>query len=214
MHLGNIVIIDGVSNSGKTTLCKVLTKDENNVLIEEVPLFIKNHKELFMGKELHGIPKNKEEEIANQRFLLEAELERVKLAYYIIKSGKNAILDRSFLSTVSVAYSLDDNNLFGGIYINSVKLLREYYHFINDLQLNECIKYIFLITNPNMVKKRNETREKTLSDDWISPKLMNMQNKFFVNQIDICSAKLIDTTDLTLEEVLNKLLEVTKKRSR
>ena len=214
MHLGNIVIIDGVSNSGKTTLCKVLTKDENNVLIEEVPLFIKNHKELFMGKELHGIPKNKEEEIANQRFLLEAELERVKLAYYIIKSGKNAILDRSFLSTVSVAYSLDDNNLFGGIYINSVKLLREYYHFINDLQLNECIKYIFLITDPNMVKKRNETREKTLSDDWISPKLMNMQNSFFVNQIDICSAKLIDTTDLTLEEVLNKLLEVTKKRSR
>lgn len=214
MHLGNIIIIDGVSNSGKTTLCKVLTKDENNVLIEEVPLFIKNHKELFMGKELHGIPKNKEEEIANQRFLLEAELERVKLAYYIIKSGKNAILDRSFFSTVSVAYSLDDNNLFGGIYINSVKLLREYYHFINDLQLNECIKYIFLITDPNMVKKRNETREKTLSDDWISPKLMNMQNRFFVNQIDICSAKLIDTTDLTLEEVLNKLLEVTKKRSR
>lgn len=214
MHLGNIVIIDGVSNSGKTTLCKVLTKDENNVLIEEVPLFIKNHKELFMGKELHGIPKNKEEEIANQRFLLEAELERVKLAYYIIKSGKNAILDRSFLSTVSVAYSLDDNNLFGGIYINSVKLLREYYHFINDLQLNECIKYIFLITDPNMVKKRNETREKTLSDDWISTKLMNMQNRFFVNQIDICSAKLIDTTDLTLEEVLKKLLEVTKKRSR
>ena len=212
MHLGNIVIIDGVSNSGKTTLCKVLTKDENNVLIEEVPLFIKNHKELFMGKELHGIPKNKEEEIANQRFLLEAELERVKLAYYIIKSGKNAILDRSFLSTVSVAYSLDDNNLFGGIYINSVKLLREYYHFINDLQLNECIKYIFL--DPNMVKKRNETREKTLSDDWISTKLMNMQNRFFVNQIDICSAKLIDTTDLTLEEVLKKLLEVTKKRSR
>ena len=214
MHLGNIVIIDGVSNSGKTTLCKVLTKDENNVLIEEVPLFIKNHKELFMGKELHGIPKNKEEEIANQRFLLEAELERVKLAYYIIKSGKNAILDRSFLSTVSVAYSLDDNNLFGGIYINSVKLLREYYHFINDLQLSECIKYIFLITDPNMVKKRNETREKTLSDDWISTKLMNMQNRFFVNQIDICSAKLIDTTDLTLEEVLKKLLEVTKKRSR
>ena len=214
MHLGNIIIIDGVSNSGKTTLCKVLTKDENNVLIEEVPLFIKNHKELFMGKELHGIPKNKEEEIANQRFLLEAELERVKLAYYIIKSGKNAILDRSFLSTVSVAYSLDDNNLFGGIYINSVKLLREYYHFINDLQLNECIKYIFLITDPNMVKKRNETREKTLSDDWISTKLMNMQNRFFVNQIDICSAKLIDTTDLTLEEVLKKLLEVTKKRSR
>lgn len=214
MHLGNIVIIDGVSNSGKTTLCKVLTKDENNVLIEEVPLFIKNHKELFMGKELHGIPKNKEEEIANQGFLLEAELERVKLAYYIIKSGKNAILDRSFLSTVSVAYSLDDNNLFGGIYINSVKLLREYYHFINDLQLNECIKYIFLITDSNMVKKRNETREKTLSDDWISPKLMNMQNRFFVNQIDICSAKLIDTTDLTLEEVLNKLLEVTKKRSK
>lgn len=50
MHLGNIIIIDGVSNSGKTTLCKTLTKDENNVLIEEVPLFIKNHKELFMGK--------------------------------------------------------------------------------------------------------------------------------------------------------------------
>ena len=50
MHLGNIVIIDGVSNSSKTTLCRVLTKDENNVLIEEVPLFIKNHKELFMGK--------------------------------------------------------------------------------------------------------------------------------------------------------------------
>ena len=43
---------------------------------------------------------------------------------------------------------------------------------------------------------------------------MNMQNRFFVNQIDICSAKLIDTTDLTLEEVLNKLLEVTKKRSK
>lgn len=214
MNLGNIIIIDGVSNSGKTTLCESLTKDEDNVLIEEVPLFIKNHKELFMGKELPGIPKNKEEEIANQRFLLEAELERVKLAYYIIKSGKNAILDRSFLSTVSVAYSLDDNNSFWGTYINSVKLLREYYHFINDLQLNECIKYIFLITDPNMVKKRNETREKSLSDDWISPKLMNMKNSFFVSQSNSCNTKLIDTTDLTLEEVLNRLLEVTKKRSR
>ena len=108
-----------------------------------------------MGKELPRIPKNKEEEIANQRFLLEAELERVKLAYYIIKSGKNAILDCSFFSTVSVAYSLDDNNLFGGIYINSVKLLREYYHFINNLQLNECIKYIFLIYKESSISRGN-----------------------------------------------------------
>ena len=214
MHLGNMIIVDGVSNSGKTTLCNNLAKDSNYVLIEEVPLFIKNHKELFGGKKLSGIPKNKEEEIENQKFLLEAELERIKLAYYIIKSGKNAILDRSFLSTVSVAYSLDDNNLFGGIYINSIRLLREYYHFINDLQLNDYIKHIFLITDPDMVRKRNELREKTLSDDWISPKLMKMQNDFFVNQTDICNAKLIDTTELTLEEVLKKLLEVTKRRSR
>ena len=214
MNLGNIIIIDGVSNSGKTTLCNTLTKDKNNILIEEVPLFIKNHKELFMGKELPGIPKNKEEEITNQKFLLEAELERVKLAYYIIKSGKNAILDRSFLSTVSVAYSLDDNSLYGGIYINAVKLLREYYRFINDLQLDEYIQYIFLITAPNMIKKRNELREKTLSDDWINPNLMKMQNDFFINQSDNCGANLIDTTELTLEEVFDRLLKLTRKRSR
>lgn len=198
---GKIIIIDGVSNSGKTTLCNNL-QNNDNILVEEVPKFVRNHPQIFNGQDMPPIPKNRNEELENQKFILNAEIERIEMAYYIVKCGKNAILDRSFLSTVSIAYSFDDCKRMSGTYMNALSLFREYANFIKNLMLDEKIDYIFLTTDTETVEKRNVNRDKILSKEWIDKELIEKQNSFFINQTYFSGASLIDTTLLSPTEVL------------
>ena len=207
---GKIIIIDGVSNSGKTTLCNNLV-NKDNILVEEVPKFVRNHPQIFNGQDMPPLPRNKEEELENQKFILNAEIERIKMAYYIVNSGKNAILDRSFLSTVAIAHSFDDCKNMSGTYMNALLLLKEYTNFIKNLMLDSKIDYIILVTDTKTVEERNNSREKILSKEWIDKELIEKQNNFFVCQTYFINVNLIDTTLLSTAEVLN---EVNKKTLR
>jgi len=206
-----IIIIDGISNSGKTSLCKNLAFYPNNIVIEEVPKFIRNNKSLFNNKTLISMPTNYNEEVKSQIFLLEAEIERIKRAYYVLKCGKNAILDRSFLSTVAIAYSFDKNPDFKGAYIHSKKLLKVYFDFIQELKLDNSLEYIFLLANNDIIHQRNDKREKALDEKWIDENLINLQKEFFISQKDSCNATIIDTSNKSKEEVF-EIVESLKKK--
>ena len=63
--MGRIIVIDGTSNAGKTTLCENIERNRKNVVI--VPgasLFVKIHKQKYPS--IPAIPKDIQEEKENQ----------------------------------------------------------------------------------------------------------------------------------------------------
>ncbi len=70
MKKGMVVVIEGVSNTGKTTTCEIL-RNNNWVVIPECAEFMENPPKSS---------KNYEEEINNQKRFFEAEIDRLKKA--------------------------------------------------------------------------------------------------------------------------------------
>lgn len=98
MKRGKIIVVEGPSNSGKTTTCQNMKKYSNCVVIDECMVYEKNPPRPSQ---------NYEQEIANQLFFFEVEKRRMKKATKIALEGKNVILDRCALSTVAIAYSFE-----------------------------------------------------------------------------------------------------------
>jgi thymidylate kinase len=98
MNRGKIIVIEGPSNSGKTTTCQKMRKYCNCFVIDECMEYEKN------------VPKpsqNYQQEIENQLFFFEIEKRRMNKATMLAMEGKNVILDRCALSTVSIAYAFE-----------------------------------------------------------------------------------------------------------
>ena len=120
---GRIIIVDGISNSGKTTFCDYLGIMGYSI-VEEAPDFIRKNKDL--GVLSNKVPKTLDEEKSNQKLLLNAELMRLNIAKDYAMNEKNVIMDRSFLSTVAMAFALEKDLPFKGAYDYSKILEKEY----------------------------------------------------------------------------------------
>jgi len=197
-----LLIIDGPSNTGKTTLCGNLEGKSDYTIIEEAPTFIKNRPQIFRGQDLPPIPQTLEEEQAVQKLLFEIELERLREAERILKDGEKVVLDRSFLSTVSIAYSFEEGLSYRGAFDHSLTLLDAYVEQINNLRVNMNIFFYFLVADYNKIRDRNNTRGKKLSDQWLEQRLIDKQHDFFYGQQDKFDAKVIDTTHKTGDEIV------------
>ena len=74
--MGRIIVIDGTSNAGKTTLCENIERNIRNIaIIPGASLFAKIHHEKY--PEIPGIPRNAKEEKENQKFFFKLELDRL-----------------------------------------------------------------------------------------------------------------------------------------
>lgn len=200
MMKGKVIIIDGISNAGKTTLCDFLSK-EHNIIIEEVPEFIKRNKEKYGVDKLAEIPNNLEEEKFNQNLLLSAEIDRLITALDVINKGYNAILDRSFLSTVAIAYSFNNLNSFNGAYDYARELLKNYFVKINSLFKRDELIFIFLEVNKEKINERNLQRKKPLAEQWINESILEPQRRFFKVLSEEFQTEIINTTDLATEQI-------------
>ena len=154
---GSVTIIDGISNAGKTTFCDYM-KTHGYFIIEEAPVFLKNNKNI--GTLSATVPNNLEEEKKNQEVLFEAEIERLKMAGEYAKNEKNVIMDRSFLSTVAMAYALEKDLPFKGAYDYSKELEKKYFKEIQNLSKIVNINFLFFDVNRDILIERNQKRNK------------------------------------------------------
>ena len=197
---GKLIIIDGISNAGKTTLCTTLSK-AGVVLIDEVPRFIEINCEKYGLKLSPTMPQTIEEEKYNQQILFRAEIDRLKMASDIVKTGTSAVLDRTFLSTVAIAYAFDSQNSFNGSYDNARELLKEYILQIESLFKQENVLVFFLDVDKDKIQERNLSRAKPLTEDWIDNDFLDKQRSFFKAISSVINCQMINTSDLEISEI-------------
>jgi len=219
--MGRIIVIDGTSNTGKTTLCENLSKNAENIaIIPGASFFARIHHEKY--PKIPIIPKSAEEEKENQKFFFKLELDRLIEANNKARFGKDVFMDRGVLEILSVAYSFEYIKKWNGIYKNTIDLYEKFVLIANRNGIKLPDEYIWLQADYEEIIRRNKTRQiergKQLSEaDWIEKSLIDKQIEFF-NKLFIPENKnkvhSINTNDMTRQEVLSyvcKLLNLKEK---
>ena len=213
--MGRIIVIDGTSNAGKTTLCESLEKNIQNVaIIPGASLFAKIHSQKY--SQIPDIPTTAEEEMENQKFFLKLEIDRLIEANKLANLEKDVFMDRGVLEILSVAYSFEKIKKWKGIYANARQLYEKFNTIAYENKISLPDEHIWLQASSEEVMKRNKIRQidrgqKLSENDWIEASLINRQIEFF-NELCIPENKerihLIDTNYMNKQEVLKKVCEL------
>ena len=207
-----IIVIDGTSNAGKTTLCENLQKNiENVIIIPGASTFVKQHQDRYPN--IPPIPKTIEEEKINQAFFFKLELDRLIEAIKLLKNNVDVFMDRSVLEILSVAYSFESINNWPGIYSNAQALYNRFVASIKERGLRFPDSYIWLQASPEEVIRRNTIRQrdrgqKLSENEWVNSKLIMKQIEFFEKLCNLDKQnkfKMINTNNKTKEDVLNEV---------
>ncbi len=204
MKKGFFITIEGCDGSGKTTqwdlLKQSLNQNSNNLVFTREP------GSTDLGKELRKILLNREDLILSA----EAELllylaDRVQHIKEIIRpaleQGKTIICDRFFDSTI--AYQ----GYARGLSIEKIVLL-------NNI-ITENLKpdlTIFLDVDPNVSLSRSKDKNKIEFEGLEFQKKVR-EGFLSIAKTDISRFEIINTTNLSIEEVHIKILELIKKKS-
>ena len=166
MNRGKIIVVEGPSNSGKTTTCQNMKNYTNCIVIDECMVYEKNAPEPSQSFE---------QEIQNQLFFFEVERRRMNKATKFALNGKNVILDRCALSTVAISYAFEKL----GKYPTFRHAMNQYEKLFNDDTLLKPDENIFLYANNDSIIQRNKTRGDELSKSWLDSLFTNYQNEFY-----------------------------------
>ena len=212
-----IIVVDGTSNAGKTTLCENIEKNIQNIaIVPGASFFAKINRERY--PKIPAIPQSVEEEKENQRFFFRLELDRLIEANRLAKQGKTVFMDRGVLEILSVAYSFESINGWNGIYKNAQNLYEQFISYARKMEISLPDKYIWLQANYEEIKRRNKLRQQErgqlLSEtDWIEESLIGKQIEFFrkicipENSDKVC---LVNTNNMTKQEVLEAVCNLLK----
>lgn len=215
--MDKIIVVDGTSNAGKTTLCENIEKNIQGIaIVPGASLFAKINRERY--PKIPAIPQSVDEEKENQRFFFRLELDRLIEANRIAKQGKTVFMDRGVLEILSVAYSFESINGWNGIYKNAQNLYEQFISYARKMGISLPDKYIWLQANYEEIKRRNKLRQKErgqlLSEtNWIEESLIGKQIEFFRkmcipdNSDKVC---LVDTNNMTKHGVLEAVCNLLK----
>lgn len=219
--MGKIIVIDGTSNAGKTTLCENIEKNIQNItIVPGASLFAKIHHEKY--PQIPSIPKSIEEEKENQKIFYKLDLDRLIEANKLAKLGKYVFMDRGVLEILSVAYSFEDIKRWNGIYENAKKLYERFIAITRERKIELPCKHIWLQADSGEIVRRNKIRQiergqKLLENDWIEENLINKQIEFF-NKLCIPENKdkiyLIDTNYMTKQQVFKNVCDLFNLKSK
>ena len=168
-------MIEGTSNSGKTTTSNILREIPNVEIIEE-----------FMEHPMSPKPsKNIEEELRNQQIFSEIEKERMILAASLLQRDRIVFMERSYLSILAVSYAFFKLDKYNG-YDNALRIYRG---MIDQAWYIKPDVTFILTANSSEKLKRNLNRGKVLKNNWV-------KNDFeFYDIMELGSRKeFIDTT--------------------
>lgn len=221
MNEGKIVIVEGTSCVGKTTLCENLKKQGWIVLSEAIRYLEKETNK--KGDEASPIPGTQEEEEYYQDQLFKVEKQKILEANELRKQGNKIIIDKSAIATVATAKAFEEQKGFNGTfkraYIKYCEMLQE----LKDKGLIECDIFLLLTADYNTICNRNKTRNHVLEGVWIEEETIINQRKVLeklTNQIvgsasqNTIKKKILDTSNLTRKQVLDEFNELLNNREK
>lgn len=215
MNEGKIVIVEGTSCVGKTTLCENLN-NQGWIVLPEAIRYLENETGK-KGDEASPIPGSQEEEEYYQDQLFRVEKQKILEANELRKQGKRIIIDKSAIATVATAKAFEQPKGFKGTfkraYIKYCEMLQE----LKNKGLIECDVFLLLTADYNTICERNKTRNHILEGIWLEEETIVNQRQVLekmTNEIvgsiskNIIKKKILDTSNLTKEEVLDEFNEL------
>lgn len=214
MERGKIVIVEGTSCVGKTTLCLNLEKNGWKVIPEAIRYLEKETKK--SGDEASPIPGSQHEEEYYQEQLFRIELQKIREANYFSNLGYNVVIDKSAIATIATAKAFEESKGFVGTFRSACN---KYYNMLKQLNYDkivECDGFVLLTADIDTIKNRNLTRNHVLEGIWLEKETIASQRKvledFTENIIGKLSdnkifIKTIDTTNMSPQELLNSFLD-------
>lgn len=216
MSEGKIVILEGTSCVGKTTLCENLKK-QGWVILPEAIRYLEQETGK-KGDEASPIPGSQEEEEYYQDQLFRVERQKLIQANNLKKLGKKVVIDKSAISIIATAKAFEKSKGFIGTfkrsYIKYCELLQE----LANKGMIECDIFLLLTTEHETIRKRNLNRNHVLEGIWIDEETINIQR----NVLEEITCKIIgnigkqrikkqilDTTYLSKKEVLSEFNVIT-----
>lgn len=209
MKKGKILIIEGVSCVGKTTICERLKKEQNYLVVPEAIRYI----EKITGKkqeEALPTPTNEDDENKNQQILFDIELQKMIEANNMTRSGQNVIIDKSAIAVMGTAFAFEKIKNYNGTFDASVTLFQRLLDTLDKNGLRFCDMFILLDAEYATIKERNFTRSHILDDFWISSSLLAHQKLFLNSYFDKCNyhKQRIDTTFMNKEDAYQNICSV------
>lgn len=206
-----IVIVEGTSCVGKTTLCESLEKQGWIVLPEAIRYLEKETKK--KGDEASPIPGTQEEEEYYQDQLFRVEKQKITEANELRRKGRNVIIDKSAIATVATAKAFEEQKGFNGTfrraYIKYCQMVQE----LSNKGMIECDVFLLLTADFNTICERNKMRNHVLEGIWLEEKTIESQRQILERMTNyvVGSArestikkKILDTSNLTRRQVLDE----------
>lgn len=217
MKKGKIVIVEGTSCVGKTTLCEKL-KGQGWIVLPEAIRYLEQETGKS-GDEASPIPGSQEEEEYYQDQLFRVEKQKIIEANNLRERGNNVIIDKSAIATVATANAFEEMKGFNGTF---KRAFAKYFEMLQELkgkELIECDIFILLTADYKTICERNLKRNHILEGIWTEEDTIQKQREVLekiveelVGSISLNTIKKqkIDTTLLSKEQVLQKFNGILK----
>lgn len=215
MSRGKIVIIEGTSCVGKTTICNLL-QNQGWVVIPEAIRYIEKETNK-KGDDASPVPLTQEEEEFYQDQLFRVELQKIIEANELSKKGIDVVIDKSAIATVATAKAFEKDKGFDGTFKRACNLYLSMLDYLDKNNLIECDLFLLLTADYETIIKRNITRNHILSGIWIEEDIINNQRTVLETMTDTYIGKSsknevvvekLDTTKLNKDDVLDRFNEI------
>lgn len=215
MCAGKIVIVEGTSCVGKTTLCENLKKCGWIVLPEAIRYLEKETKNGV--DEASQIPETQKKEEYYQDQLFRIEKQKILQANKLRKQGKKIIIDKSAIAIVATAKAFEKQKGFSGTFKRAYIKYCEMLYELKNKGLIECDLFLLLTADYNTICERNVTRNHILEGIWIEEETIANQRQVLekithqmLESIDkgTIKKKILDTSNLSRKQVLNEFNEL------
>ncbi|AGQ23185.1 deoxynucleoside kinase [Lactobacillus helveticus] len=207
MSRGKIILIDGISNSGKTTLCNNLSKQLGYKIVPESIRYLENRLN-EKGDNILYVPKNIQEELRNQEILFDLEFDKWFDANYFADHGQNVVIDKSPYSIVATAFAFESSNI-SGTYNKSLEFLDDFIEKAKRYKLYSPDLLLLLKADSSASSKRNLERNHHLLSVWTQESTRQKQEEILEKEFQELDMKkaLIDTSNLSPRDVYDEALK-------
>lgn len=194
-----MLIVEGVSNSGKTTLCRRLNKEYGFVVIDEGIRFLEREigrsRETFMRP-----PKSECAEKMNQRKLYHAESLKLRAAHDALEKGSKVVLDKSALAIMASAYAFEKSKTEVGDLPLAIEMFGKLTQRWGTVFADVDIKVALLCTDASVRADRNRRRDVRLDAVWVDSFIVANQELFLKSLVclPIVQGRIFDGSDSEL----------------